>query len=46
MLGRLNEAVALATTTVNRQLLLESLLADWADGLKTLEAAPLAARGG
>lgn len=46
MLGRLNEAVALAATSVNRQLLLESLLADWADGLKTLDAAPLAARGG
>jgi DNA polymerase III subunit delta' len=46
MLGRLNEAVALASTSVNRQLLLESLLSDWAEGLKTLEAAPLAARGG
>jgi DNA polymerase III subunit delta' len=46
MLGRLNEAVALANTSVNRQLLLESLLSDWAEGLKTLEAAPLAARGG
>lgn len=46
MLGRLNEAVALASTSVNRQLLLESLLSDWAEGLKSLEAAPLAARGG
>ncbi|HEX5339791.1 MAG TPA: DNA polymerase III subunit delta' [Gammaproteobacteria bacterium] len=46
MLGRLNEAVALASTSVNRQLLLESLLLGWADGLKAFEAAPLAARGG
>ncbi|HET7923006.1 MAG TPA: DNA polymerase III subunit delta' [Gammaproteobacteria bacterium] len=45
MLARLNEAVALTGTTVNRQLLMESLLMAWADGLKTLEAAPLAARG-
>lgn len=46
MLDRLNRAVALAGTSVNRQLLLESVLIDWADGLKSLEAAPLAARGG
>jgi DNA polymerase III subunit delta' len=46
MLGRLNEAVVLASSSVNQQLLLESLLSDWAEGLKTLEAAPLAARGG
>ncbi|MGH8400520.1 MAG: DNA polymerase III subunit delta' [Gammaproteobacteria bacterium] len=46
MLGRLNEAVALANTSVNRQLLLESLLVEWAQGLKALAAEPLAARGG
>ena len=46
LLSRLNDAVAVAGTSVNRQLLLESLLVEWADGLKTVAAAPLAARGG
>jgi len=46
LLNRLNDAVAVAATSVNRQLLLESLLVDWADSLKTVAAAPLAARGG
>ncbi|MGA9853443.1 MAG: DNA polymerase III subunit delta' [Gammaproteobacteria bacterium] len=45
-LGRLNEAVALAATPVNGQLLLENLLVEWADGLQALGRAPLAARGG
>ncbi len=45
-LSRLNEAMALSTTPVNGQLLLENLLMEWADGLQTLETAPLAAYGG
>ncbi|MGH8398740.1 MAG: DNA polymerase III subunit delta' [Gammaproteobacteria bacterium] len=45
-LSRLNEAVALATTPVNGQLLLENLLMEWADGLQNFATAPLAARGG
>ncbi|MGH8280881.1 MAG: DNA polymerase III subunit delta' [Gammaproteobacteria bacterium] len=45
-LSHLNEAVALTATPVNGQLLLENLLMEWADGLQTLETAPLAARGG
>lgn len=45
-LKHLNEAVALVATSVNAQLLLEGLLLEWADGLRTLEAAPLAACGG
>ena len=45
-LSRVNEAMALAGTSVNGQLLLEGLFMDWSEGLQTLEAAPLAARGG
>jgi len=45
-LSRINEAMALTTTSVNGQLLLEGLFMDWSEGLRTLEAAPLAARGG
>ncbi|MDE2196221.1 MAG: hypothetical protein KGJ56_03420, partial [Gammaproteobacteria bacterium] len=45
-LSRLYEAMALAGSPVNTRLLLESLLVEWADGLRTLETAPLAARGG
>ncbi|MGH8293058.1 MAG: DNA polymerase III subunit delta' [Gammaproteobacteria bacterium] len=45
-LGRLNRATALATTPVNAQLLLEDLLLQWAGGLGSLNAAPLAAAGG
>ncbi|MGH8378566.1 MAG: DNA polymerase III subunit delta' [Gammaproteobacteria bacterium] len=45
-LSRLNEAVVLAATPVNGQLLLENLLMEWADGLQTFATAPLAARGG
>lgn len=46
LLNRLNEAVAVAGTSVSRQLLMESLLIEWSDGLNTVAAAPLAARGG
>lgn len=45
-LGRLNQAAALAATPVNPQLLLEDLLLQWADNLRSLNAAPLAAAGG
>ena len=45
-LSRINEAIALTTTSVNGQLLLEGLFMDWSEGLRTLETAPLAARGG
>lgn len=45
-LSRINEAMALTTTSVNGQLLLESLFMDWSEGMRTLETAPLAARGG
>lgn len=45
-LEHLNEAVALIATPVNTQLLLEGLFLEWADGLRTLETAPLAACGG
>lgn len=45
-LNRINQAIALSTTSVNGQLLLEGLLTDWSEGLQTLETAPLAARGG
>lgn len=45
-LGRLNRAVMLAATPVSGQLLLEDLLLQWADGLQSLNAAPLAAAGG
>ena len=45
-LSRLNQAVALAATTVNGQLLLEDLLLQWAGELRSLNDAPLAASGG
>lgn len=45
-LGRLNQAVALAASPVNGQLLLEDILLQWADGLHSLNAEPLAAAGG
>lgn len=45
-LGRLGQAVVLASTSVNGQLLLEDLLVQWADGLQNLSVAPLAAREG
>ena len=45
-LSRLNRAVALAATTVNAQLMLEDLLLQWAGGLRSLRAAPLAASEG
>jgi DNA polymerase III subunit delta' len=45
-LDRINEAMALMTTPVNGQLLLENLLIDWSEGLRTLVTAPLAVHGG
>ncbi|MGA9854201.1 MAG: DNA polymerase III subunit delta' [Gammaproteobacteria bacterium] len=45
-LSHINEALALTTTSVNGQSLLENLFIDWSEGLQTLETAPLAARGG
>ncbi|MDE2070313.1 MAG: DNA polymerase III subunit delta' [Gammaproteobacteria bacterium] len=45
-LGRLNRATALAATPVNAQLLLEDLLLQWAEGLGSLNTAPLATAGG
>ena len=45
-LSRLNQAVALAATAVNGQLLLEDLLLQWAGELRSLNDAPLAASGG
>jgi DNA polymerase III subunit delta' len=45
-LDRINQAIALSTTSVNGQMLLEGLLMDWAESLRTLETAPLAALGG
>lgn len=45
-LMRLSQAVALAATPVNGQLLLDDLLLQWAGGLSSLNAAPLAALGG
>lgn len=45
-LGRLNQAAALAATTVNAQLLLEDLLLQWSEGLGSLNTAALAAAGG
>ncbi|HKT32675.1 MAG TPA: DNA polymerase III subunit delta' [Gammaproteobacteria bacterium] len=45
-LGRLNRATGLAAAPVNARLLLEDLLLQWAEGLGSLNAAPLAAAGG
>lgn len=44
-LSRVQTAVRLAATSVNRQLLLENLFADWGDGLRAVQAEPLAAAG-
>lgn len=40
----IGKAVGLASTAVNAQLLLEDLLVNWANGLRDLSVAPLAAR--
>lgn len=45
-LSRVQAAVNLSATPVNRQLLVESLLLDWAEGLTALQTTPLAAGGG
>ena len=45
-LDRIHEAIALSTTSVNGQMLLEGLFMDWSEGLLSLDKAPLAALGG
>jgi DNA polymerase III subunit delta' len=44
-LSRINQALELSATSVNGQLLLEGLFMDWSEGLRSLDAAPLAATG-
>lgn len=45
-LDHVRQAMALAATPVNSQLLLENLFIEWAGELQTLETAPFAAGGG
>lgn len=45
-LDEIQESIALLATPLNKQLMLEGLFMEWAQGLKTLNTTPLAARGG